>query len=66
MIPTGISLLRRYWSISVKIDEDVTRINAMLTLLMSNINEEGSKIQKLAERMFANLKHRKSPLAVAN
>ncbi|KAK7259565.1 hypothetical protein RIF29_25174 [Crotalaria pallida] len=48
------------------IDEDVARMNAMLTLLMSNINEEGSKIQKLAERMFANLKHRKSPSAVAN
>ncbi|KAK7268321.1 hypothetical protein RIF29_21019 [Crotalaria pallida] len=49
-----------------QIDEDVARMNAMLTLLMSNINEEGSKIQKLAERMFANLKHRKSPSAVAN
>ncbi|KAK7244657.1 hypothetical protein RIF29_39482 [Crotalaria pallida] len=48
------------------IDEDVARMNAMLTLLMSNINEEASKIQKLAERMFANLKHRKSPSSVAN
>ncbi|KAK7244805.1 hypothetical protein RIF29_39632 [Crotalaria pallida] len=48
------------------IDEDVARMNAMLTLLMSNINEEASKIQKLAERVFANLKHRKSPSYVAN
>ncbi|KAK7244659.1 hypothetical protein RIF29_39484 [Crotalaria pallida] len=49
-----------------QIDEDVARMNAMLTLLMSNINEKASKIQKLAERMFANLKHRKSPSSVAN
>ncbi|KAK7287136.1 hypothetical protein RIF29_00203 [Crotalaria pallida] len=49
-----------------QIDEDMARMNAMLTLLMSNINEEGSNIQKLTERMFANLKHRKSPSVVAN
>ncbi|KAK7251810.1 hypothetical protein RIF29_35349 [Crotalaria pallida] len=47
------------------IDEDVARMNAMLTLITSPINEEASKIKKQAEKAFSKMKARKSPTSVA-